>query len=93
MYGNHLVFIFLLKANQREPFECSHIFKIFILICISKKNKSLTIAIRITSLVYMISMHFLHKININSYIHGKHVECDYFPLPSKFEMTSIESNY
>jgi hypothetical protein len=29
---------------------------------------------------------FSHKNSMNSSIHTKHVECDYFPLPSKFEM-------
>jgi hypothetical protein len=52
--------LFFSNADQSEPFEYSHIFKKFILICISKKNKSLTIATCITCLIYMISMHFSH---------------------------------
>jgi hypothetical protein len=60
--GNHLAFSFLLNVGQSELLECSHIFKKLILIYISKKNKSLTIAARITYLIYMISMHFHIKI-------------------------------
>jgi hypothetical protein len=66
--------LFFLKTDQSEPLECSHISKKFILICISKKNKSLTIATCITCLIYMISMHFQHKNSTNLSIHIKHVE-------------------
>jgi hypothetical protein len=37
-------------------------------------------------LIYMITMLFSCKNNTNPSIHAKHVECNYFPLPSKFEM-------
>ena len=59
---HHLAFNFLLDINQSESFECRDIFKIFILICISKKNKSVTFATHIMCLIYMISMHLLKKI-------------------------------
>ena len=52
----------IINADQNEPFNCSHIFKKFNLICISKKSKSLTIATHIMCLIYMISMHFHIKI-------------------------------
>jgi hypothetical protein len=39
-----------------------------------------------TCLIYMIFMQFSHKNSTNPSIHAKHVECDYLPLPSKFEM-------
>jgi hypothetical protein len=30
---------------------------------------------------------------MNPSIHAKHVECNYFPLPSKFEMTTQHTTY
>jgi hypothetical protein len=55
------VIYFLSNVDQSEPFEYSHIFKKFILICISKKYNSITIATHCICLIYMISMHFLYK--------------------------------
>ena len=42
------------------------------------------IATHITYLIFMIS----YENSMNPFIHAKHVERDYFPLPSKFEMPS-----
>jgi hypothetical protein len=39
-HDNHSALIYLLNANQSEPFKCSHKFKKFILICNLKKNKA-----------------------------------------------------
>jgi hypothetical protein len=47
--------LFLKKTYQSEFFECSHIFKKFISICISKKNKNLTIA-----MYYVLDLHDFH---------------------------------
>ena len=41
-------------------------------------------------LIYMISMHYSHRNSMYPSIHAKHVECDYFPLPSKFEMLAFQ---
>jgi hypothetical protein len=88
-----LEFLFLLNAYHSGVFECSHIFKKLILICISKKNESLTIATHIMCLIYMISMHFSHKNSTNPTIYAKYVECDFFPLPSKFEIRCLMGNH
>jgi hypothetical protein len=42
------------------------------------------IATRITYLIFMIS----YENSMIPFIHAKHVECNYFPLPSKFKMPS-----
>jgi hypothetical protein len=62
------------------------VLKMFILICILKKDKCPKIATCITCLIYTTSMHFSYKNSINLPIHIKHVACDCFPWPSKFEM-------
>jgi hypothetical protein len=65
IFGRQFVAIiwhFFLNAYQSEPFKYSLIFKKFILIYISNKNKNLTIATCITCLIYMIYIHFSHKI-------------------------------